>query len=121
MYGLHQANSRPRTSLLGGYLNNQLIAPMLFDGTCNSDVFNDWLEQMLLPNLVTGTILVMDNAAFHKSMQTKQLIEQAGCELLFLPPYSPDLNPIEKLWANIKRHWRYKGGDIESVFECVII
>jgi transposase len=49
----------------------------------------------------------MDNATFHKSERTAQLIEDAGCELLFLSPYSPDLNPIEKLWGNIKAGWKY--------------
>ena len=79
---------------------------MLFDGTCNTDVFNQWLEEMLLPALKPGTVIIMDNAAFHKSQKTREVIEAAGCRILFLPPYSPDLNPIEKLWANIKKLWR---------------
>jgi transposase len=66
-------------------------------------VFNQWLEHMLLPELSTGSVIVLDNASFDKSAQTRQLVEQAGCQLLYLPPYSPDLNPIEKLWANLKR------------------
>jgi transposase len=56
----------------------------------------------LLPNLGPGYTIVMDNAAFHKSEKTKILIEKARCNLLFLPPYSPDLNLIEKFWANLK-------------------
>jgi len=80
---------------------------MLFEGTCNTEVFNLWLEQMLLPCLVTGSVIVLDNATFHKSELTVRLVEEAGCKLLFLPPYSPDLNPIEKLWGNIKRQWQY--------------
>lgn len=107
VYGLQHANQRPRTSLIGGYLNHQLIAPMLFKGTCNTEVFNQWLEHMLLPVLITGSVIVMDNAAFHKSDKTIELIEEVGCIPLFLSPYSPDLNPIEKLWGNIKRQWRY--------------
>lgn len=107
VYGLQHANQRPRTSLIGGYLNHQLIAPMLFEGTCNTEVFNQWLLHMLFPGLVTGSVIVMDNAAFHKSAETIEIIEDAGCVPLFLSPYSPDLNPIEKLWANLKRTWRY--------------
>jgi transposase len=79
---------------------------MLFEGTCNTEVFNQWLEHMLLPDLLVGSILVLDNATFHQSRRTQQLVEQAGCTLMFLSPYSPDLNPIEKCWANLKRSWR---------------
>jgi transposase len=55
-----------------------------------------WVKDFLLPELKPGQVLIMDNAAFHKSQETKKLIETAGCRVLFLPPYSPDLNPIEK-------------------------
>jgi transposase len=105
--GTHNAQLRPRTSLIGGYCKHRLIAPMLFEGTCNSEIFNDWLEHMLLPDLLVGSVIVFDNAAFHKSQRTFDLIYQAGCTLLFLSPYSPDLNPIEKLWANLKRKWQH--------------
>jgi transposase len=62
---------------------------------------------MLLPDLLVGSILVLDNATLHQSRRTQQLVEQAGCTLMFLSPYSPDLNPIEKCWANLKRAWRH--------------
>ncbi len=107
MAGHQNADLRPRTSLIGGYCNNRLLAPMLFEGTCNTTVFNQWLEQMLLPELLVGSILVLDNATFHQSRRTRELVEQAGCTLMFLSPYSPDPNPIEKLWANLKRAWRH--------------
>ena len=117
VYGLQHAHSRPRTSLIGAYWNKRLLAPMLFDGSCNVDVFNDWLEQMLLPCLLMGSVIVIDNASFHKSERTLRLMEEAGCEVLFLSPYSPDLNPIKKLWANIKRHWKYTGGTIQETIK----
>lgn len=107
VYGLQNANQRPRTSLIGGYLNHRLIAPMLFEGTCNTEVFNQWLARLLLPGLMPGSVIVMDNATFHKSEKTIELIKRADCVPLFLSPYSPDLNPIEKLWANLKRAWQY--------------
>jgi transposase len=66
-------------------------------------MFESWLEQFLIKELKTGQYVVMDNAAFHRSQKTKELIESVGCKLVFLPPYSPDLNPIEKFWANMKR------------------
>jgi transposase len=84
VYGLQSGQQRPRTSLIGGYLQHKLIAPMVFAGTCNTAVFNQWLEYMLLPELITGTVIVLDNASFHKSRQTRQLVEQAGCQLLYL-------------------------------------
>ena len=65
--GLQGAEQRPRTSLIGGYLGGKLVAPMLFEGTCNTEVFNQWLENMLLPELVTGTIHKSDSANSVKS------------------------------------------------------
>ena len=65
-------------------------------------MFNTWIEKILLPELKEGQVVIMDNASFHKSEKSRLLIEGAGCKLLFLPPYSPDLNPIEKFWANFK-------------------
>lgn len=92
-------NRYQRLSIIAGTCENRYIAPMYFDGYCNTNVVEAWLEQELLPVLTPGHIIVMDNASFHKSAKIKELIEEAGCELLFLPPYSPDLNPIEKHWA----------------------
>lgn len=57
---------------------------------------------MLIPQLKQGQVLILDNASFHRSEKTKKIVEEAGYRLLFLPPYSPDLNPIEKCWANLK-------------------
>ncbi|MFN7310197.1 MAG: IS630 family transposase [Vampirovibrionales bacterium] len=96
-------NRYQRLSIIAGTCENRYIAPMYFDGYCNTNVVEAWLEQELLPVLTPGHIIVMDNASFHKSAKIKELIEEAGCELLFLPPYSPDLNPIEKHWAKLKQ------------------
>lgn len=76
---------------------------MLFSGTTNTVLFNQWLREALLPAIGKGMTLIMDNAIFHKSEATREIIKQAGCSLLFLPPYSPELNPIEQTWANLKR------------------
>ena len=104
--GYRASAQRPRTSLLGGYLKNKLIAPMLFGGTCNTTIFNEWLRHFLLPILTKPSVIILDNATFHKARSTLTLITEAGHRLLFLPPYSPHLNPIENLWANIKRSWQ---------------
>jgi transposase len=79
---------------------------MCFQGTCNTGLFNEWLKKMLIPNLTAGQVIILDNASFHKSEESKRLLEGVGCKLMFLPPYSPDLNPIEKCWANIKAKTR---------------
>lgn len=108
VYGHVDSQTRPRTSLIGGYRDGKLIAPVLFNGNCNTETTNIWFKDHLLPELKKGSVIVMDNASFHKSQETRHIIKEAGCFVLFLPPYSPHLNPIEKLWANIKRAWKYK-------------
>ena len=93
---------RERHSMIGGWMNHKFIAPFTFQGGCNANVFNTWLENILLPELPKGTTVVMDNAAFHKSARTRELIEGAGCFLLYLTTYSPDFNPIEHCWHTLK-------------------
>ena len=92
-----------RTNIIAGYVNKKSVAPMVLNGSCTSEVFNSWVESFLINELQPGQFVVMDNASFHKSVKTKELIESVGCKVIFLPPYSPDLNPIEKFWANMKR------------------
>jgi len=98
-------NRFKRESLLlaqsGDY--QKFYAPYIFDGTCNTELFNAWLKQMLLKELPSNQVIIMDNASIHKNKRTRDLIERAGHILLYLPPYSPDLNPIEKTFGLIKR------------------
>ncbi len=91
-----------RQSVISALFGGKFLSPMCFEGTCDTSLFNTWLRQVLIPNLTPGQVLILDNASFHKSAESQKLIEAAGCEILFLPPYSPDLNPIEKYWANMK-------------------
>jgi hypothetical protein len=72
--------------------NQNPIAPFTIEGACNRTVLETWLESCLLPTLTIGQVVVMDNATFHKGGRIRELIETAGCQLLYLPPYSPDLN-----------------------------
>lgn len=92
---------RPRTSLLAARVGSTFAAPVLFEGTRNTLLFNAWLEQELCP-LLHARQVVMDNVSFHKSAKTQDLIHATGAALLFLPPYSPDLNPIEHDFATLK-------------------
>lgn len=75
---------------------------MTIEGPTDTEVFRAYVEQVLVPTLRAGDIVVLDNLSPHKSDRTLSLIEQQGAQVLFLPAYSPDLNPIEKMWSKIK-------------------
>lgn len=92
-----------RESFIAAQREEQILGPFCYRGTCDTILFNVWVKDFLLPELKPSQVVIMDNAAFHKSQETKKLIEAAGCRIFFLPPYSPDLNPIEQVWANIKK------------------
>ena len=78
------------------------------DGATDSEVFRAFVQEVLCPTLSTGDVVIMDNLSLHKSTQTIQLIQQVGAQVLFLPPYSPDLNPVEKMWSKLKVFLRSK-------------
>ena len=103
VYGERSGRKHPRTSLISAKHGNSLLAPILFEGNTNATLFNYWLEHHLFKELTQDSTIIMDNATFHKTAATRQLIEQAGHSLLFLPPYSPDFNPIEQDFAIMKR------------------
>ena len=83
---------------------DRLTAPCVFDGPINGQCFRAYVDQQLVPVLRPGDIVVMDNLGSHKSKAVRDAIRAAGARLWFLPPYSPDLNPIEQTFAKIK-HW----------------
>jgi transposase len=101
-YEPHPGHYTKRISMIGGLWNKNFIAPFMFQGHCNTAVFEWYLEHVLVPTLEIGRVVVIDNASFHKSKRIKKLIENAGATLIYLPPYSPDLNPIEHYWHKIK-------------------
>jgi transposase len=91
-------------TFLGALRCDQLTAPCVFDGPINGECFRAYVEQQLVPVLKQGDIVIMDNLGSHKSAALRKLIKAAGARLWYLPPYSPDLNPIEQAFAKIK-HW----------------
>ena len=117
-YDLKLGHPTERVNMIA-WCARELLAPMTFKGSCNTNVVESWVEQCLVPQLKTGQVVIMDNASFHKSGTIRELIEQAGCKLLFLPAYSPDLNKIEKFWAKLKSHLRKIVKQFENFWDAV--
>lgn len=105
-HALKSGRREGRVNMIAALCNQKLIAPFTVEGACNRTVFETWLETCLLPTLQPGQIVIMDNATFHKGGRILQLIEGTGCQLLYLPPYSPDLNKIEQCWSGLKSRIR---------------
>ena len=90
------------TTFTGALRNSGLTAPMVMDGPMNGPAFRAYIEQLLVPTLQPGDIVVMDNLPAHKNAAIRAAIEAVGAHLIYLPPYSPDLNPIELAFAKLK-------------------
>ena len=93
---------KKRTNVIGALYEKMLFALDYFEHNINSGIFYDWCKHTLIPSLKTKCVIVMDNARFHKSRRIQKLLNRHGHRILWLPPYSPDLNPIEKKWAQVK-------------------
>ena len=91
------------TTLIAALDRSGIRCSTVVDGAVNADVFEAFVEQVLVPTLKSGDIVVMDNLSSHKRSRTRELIRSRGAEVLYLPPYSPDLNPIENVFAKIKQ------------------
>lgn len=113
------ANARSRISWTSALQQDKLIAPMTFVGSCNRELFEMWLENCLLPQLQPGDVIVIDNASFHRSQVIEEMVVQAGCELWYLPPYSPDLNEIEHWWFVLKNWLRQRWDEFDNFRDCV--
>ena len=102
IYAAVSGKRRERTSIIAASQQGKLVAPLVFQGSCTTEVVDAYFENVLLPELPPGSVIVWDNARFPQSPTTLRLVEAAGCQLFFLPAYSPDLNPIEHIWATFK-------------------
>ena len=89
-------------TFLAALRHDRIDAPLVLDGPINGESFLAWVEQMLLPTLTPGDVVIMDNLGSHKGLAVRRAIRAAGAHLLFLPPYSPDLNPIEQVFPKLK-------------------
>ena len=119
MVGKKSGKYYERTNIIAGLVNNKPISPMVFNGSCDTLLFETWVEKFLIKELKPDQVVIMDNASFHKSKRTKDLIESVRCKVVFLPPYSPDLNPIEKFWANMKRWIKERITGFDKLYETI--
>ena len=109
VYGEISGKKFARTSVVAAKHGDEIIAPFAFDGAMKADLFEGWIEHVFLPCLSNPhkSVLIMDNATFHNKNRLEDIADEYGFRLMFLPPYSPDLNPIENVWANIKNRLRF--------------
>jgi transposase len=93
---------------------------LIVDGAVNTELFEKYIEHILLPSLQPGQIVVMDNARIHKGKRVQQLIEEQGCQVLFLPAYSPDFSPIEETFSKIKIFLRQRGARTRNALQAAL-
>ena len=108
------------TTFVGALRANGMTAPMVVNGAMDGDMFVAWTRTLLVPTLSPGDVVVMDNLSSHKRAEVAELIEAAGANLLYLPPYSPDLNPIENAFAKLKALLRKAAARTKAALEAAI-
>jgi len=113
-FALKSGTRKQRVNMIAVLNQGKLLAPFTLVGSCNRQVFTLWLEACLLPCLKAGQKVILDNATFHKGEHITQLIEEKGCEVWYLPAYSPDLNKIEHCWAWLKSRIRKRLKDTDN-------
>ena len=115
-YGKKDWGAKGRTNVIGALLGKELLTVSLFESSINSEIFCSWVEQDLLPKLPCKSVVIMDNASFHKSKSMQESFKSWGHKLEYLLVYSPHLNPIEKKWAQVKSIRRKMNCDVYSLF-----
>lgn len=101
-------NKGEKFSIIGAIALTGIVAMLYTASAVNTTIFKEFLEQLLVPKLKRGQFVILDNVSFHKSQEIIDLIESTGAKVVFLPPYSPDLSPIEKMWSKIKEIFKRK-------------
>lgn len=107
VYGERSSQRRPRQNLMAARNPQEFLAPMIIAGSITAIVFETWLEEHLCPILPSHSLLILDNARFHRPEAVTAIAEAAGHQVLFLPPYSPDFNKIEHDFAALKKSLAY--------------
>ena len=117
--GEKSGKRRLRTSVMAALNGDEIKAPIRYSGTANTDLFLYWLEKVLLQELKKGQVVIMDNCSIHKSTIVEEIINSAGCSLIYLPPYSPDFNPIENYWAVMKNNIKKIRHNFENIVDAI--
>jgi len=119
-WGSVPKNRGENTTILGALALGGIAAAMTIEGAADTLTFEAFIEHCLVPVLPVGSLIVMDNLSIHKSAKVRALLEQAGCWVVFLPTYSPDLNPIELAWSKLKEGLRRAGARTRELLETAI-
>jgi len=123
--GARVLDSKPKSpgsniTLIGALSLQGVEAIMTVDGSTDGDVFSSFVQQLLVPTLKPGKIVIMDNVGFHKGKNIIEAIESTGAKVKFLPPYSPDLNPIESCWSKIKNSLRQAKARVRNTLDIAV-
>ena len=108
-----------KENVVAGLCNNKIICPTKYAWNTTAEWFLEWFEWFLCPLLLAGSVIVMDNASFHKKSELDRIALSYGCHMIWLPPYSPDKNPIEKVWANMKNWLRLNAKNYTTIQEAI--
>ena len=114
LYCERNGKKAKRISMIAGLNDNNIVAPIFYEGYTDSISFEYWIRHHLCPILKPKMVIVLDNASFHKGKNIEKLIKACKCKLLFLPTYSPDLNPIEHKWFEIKHKIRKESVNLNN-------
>jgi transposase len=117
VHGFVHGKRYARTNVVAGLRDGKIIGDYFYKGSMNSSRFEEWFCTHLLPNTRKSDVVVLDNASFHNRERLIKYARVFKVAVIFLPPYSPDYNPIEKVWANLKRFLRNHGKHFASVEE----
>ncbi|MEM9424437.1 MAG: transposase [Spirochaetota bacterium] len=106
-----------RLNLLAGKQGSKIVSPILIEGKIDTEVFTHWLKNYLFESIPDRCLIIMDNASFHRTSKVKEVFDKSSHILKYLPPYSPDLNPIEKIFGVLKKQLKYapEGTTIDSI------
>jgi len=108
-----------RVGIVAAQIGKEIVAPLQYDGAMDSILFETWFEQRLLPSLLEKTVIVMDNATFHRKRKLLSLVRGTRYEIIFLPPYSPELNLIENFWSWLKRRLKKVIANFDSLDDAI--
>ena len=119
VYGAVNGKKYKRTNIVAAKCGNEIFAPLEYTGSTDHRLFEQWFTTMLLPILALGSVIILDNASFHRKSVLKMLAKEAGFTIVFLPPYSPDYNLIEYFWASLKSRLRKIIKDFDSLSDAI--